>query len=479
MNRCWVIWAGVGLAWSGIGSVGELASSPLAIREWACAEEPGPKPASAEAPESRPPSTEAAPNAPRRADDVEFFELLRLFSDTLDEIDRNYVKEVSRRELMEAAIRGMLSKLDQHSNYIPPEEMDGFRGGLENEFGGIGIQVAIESGRLTVMSPLVGTPAYRAGIQAGDWISEIEGQSTRGLSIDDAIKKMKGRLGTEVRITVRRPADDSTRQLTLQRETIKVETVLGERRTSADAWDYWLDSESQLGYIRVTSFGRQTAADLARTVKQLADQKMRGLILDLRFNPGGLLSAAIEISDLFVADGKIVSTAGRNVPERVVRAEKEGTYEGFPIVVLVNRYSASASEIVAACLQDHQRAVVIGERSWGKGSVQNIVELERGKSAIKLTTATYLRPSGKNIHRLEGAKDEDEWGVRPNDGFEIKLDADELSELIRDRRERDVVRPKGAEPLKSEFVDRQLRRGVEYLKQRLAESGPSGGPGSP
>ena len=166
---------------------------------------------------------------------------------------------------------------------------------------------------------------------------------------------------------------------------------------------------------------------------------MRGLILDLRFNPGGLLTSAVEVSDLFISEGRIVSTKGRNTEERVWDAVKPGTFEGFPMVVLVNRYSASASEIVAACLQDHDRAVIVGERTWGKGSVQNVVELEEGKSALKLTTATYTRPNGHNIHRFPDAKDSDEWGVKPNLGYEVKLNIDEMNDLITDRRHRDLV----------------------------------------
>lgn len=431
-------------------------------------EKPAPEKPAAEKPAPDKPSTEKPSGG--RPDDAEFFELLRLFTDTLDQIDRNYVKDVSRRELMEAAIRGMMTKLDPYSNYIPPEEMEGFRGGIENEFGGIGIQVAIDGGKLTVISPLVGSPAYRAGVQAGDWIRQIDGTLTRGMTLDDAVKKMKGKLGTEVVVTVVRARDGRTDELTLKRETIKVETVLGDRRHADDAWDYLLDPDAKIGYLRITSFGRSTTADVEKAIKQLVERQLRGLVIDLRFNPGGLLSSAIEISDLFVAEGRIVSTSGKNAPERVVKAVKAGTYEDFPVVVLVNRYSASASEIVAACLQDHGRAVVIGERTWGKGSVQNIVELEEGRSAIKLTTAGYLRPNGKNIHRFEGATEDDDWGVRPDQGFEIKLEDDELGKLIEQRRARDVVRPpaEDAESSPAEFVDRQLQAGLDLLRKKLA-----------
>lgn len=387
--------------------------------------------------------------APKRSESElkEERELLRLFVDTLDQVERNYVKDISRRELYEAAIRGLVSKLDQHSNYIPPDEIESFKGTVENEFGGVGIQVSRESGRLLVISPLVGTPAYRAGIQAGDWITAIDGATTRDITLDEAVKRMKGPVGTSVRVTVLHARDGRTETLTLRREVVRVETVLGDRRNPDDSWNFFLDDSRKIGYIRITAFGRHTTNEMRKAVKSLVDQGLRGLIIDLRFNPGGLLSSAVEISDLFVSEGRIVSTAGRNVAEQVVYAKKAGTYEGFPMAVLVNRFSASASEIVSACLQDHGRAIVVGERTWGKGSVQNIIELEGGRSALKLTTAGYQRPNGRNINRFEGATEDDEWGVSPNEGYAIRLPDEELRQLIETRRERDILkRPAAAKP---------------------------------
>jgi carboxyl-terminal processing protease len=387
--------------------------------------------------------------APKRSENElkEERELLRLFVDTLDQVERNYVKDISRRELYEAAIRGLVSKLDQHSNYIPPDEIESFKGTVENEFGGVGIQVSRESGRLLVISPLVGTPAYRAGIQAGDWITAIDGAATRDITLDEAVKRMKGPIGTSVRVTVLHARDGRSETLTLRREVVRVETVLGDRRKPDDSWNFFLDESRKIGYIRITAFGRHTTNETRSAVKSLVEQGVRGLIIDLRFNPGGLLSSAVEISDLFVAEGRIVSTAGRNVAEQVIYAKKPGTYEGFPMAVLVNRFSASASEIVSACLQDHGRAIVVGERTWGKGSVQNIIELEGGRSALKLTTAGYQRPNGRNINRFEGATEDDEWGVSPNEGYAIRLPDEELRQLIETRRERDILkRPVSAKP---------------------------------
>ena len=220
----------------------------------------------------------------------------------------------------------------------------------------------------------------------------------------------------------------------------------------------------------MTAFSRDTAGELQRALEQLQSAGMRGLILDLRFNPGGLLNAAIEVSDLFISEGRIVSTKGRSTPERSWDAHKAGTFEGFPMVVLVNRFSASASEIVSACLQDHKRAVIMGERTWGKGSVQSVIELEDGKSALKLTTAAYFRPSGKNIHRFPDAKDQDEWGVMPDKGFELKLSDKEIVELIQDRRNRDILRNGNAEQPPSDKTTNQKPK-KEIRRPRIANGG--------
>jgi carboxyl-terminal processing protease len=420
--------------------------------------------------------------APRAKQDDEYYELYRVFADTLDQVERNYVKGISRRELMEAAIKGVLTKLDPHSSYISPDDLGKFKTSVESQFGGIGIQVTSESGQLKVLSPLVGSPAYEAGVQAGDRIVEIDGASTEGFDLEDAVRRLKGETGSSVSITVIHVGGNKRETLKIKREVIHIETVLGDRRKANDQWDFMFDSDRRLGYIRITAFSRDTARDVENALKELEKQNVRGLVLDLRFNPGGLLTSAIEISDLFVAEGRIVSTEGRNSPERSWEAHKPGTYEGFPMVVLVNRFSASASEIVSACLQDHKRAVVIGERTYGKGSVQNVIELEGGKSALKLTTAGYLRPNGKNIDRV-AAKDSDEWGVTPDDGFEVKLGEGELLGLVTSRRTRDIVqvhgkkgpaeaRPDDAKPAEKngEFVDRQLKKALDYLADQLAQA---------
>ena len=418
---------------------------------------------------------EKTDQAPEQAGDEKYYQLLELFADTLDQVERNYVKKLDRRELMEAAIQGVLSKLDPYSNYIPPEEMERFKSGVESEFGGIGIQISIDRGQLTIISPLVGTPAYRAGVLAGDRIIKIEGEDSQGITISQAVGKLKGKVGTKVTFTVLHAHDSSEETVTLTRELVRVDTVMGQRRKQDDSWDYMYDHEKKIGLIRVTAFSRLTASDLRGALTQLKEQGIRGLVLDLRFNPGGLLTSAVEVSDLFISKGLIVTTKGRNTAEQPRQAHQEGTLEGFPMAVLINHYSASASEIVSACLQDHKRAVIIGERSWGKGSVQNIVTLEGGRSALKLTTASYHRPSGKNIHRFSGAKDDDDWGVRPNENYQVKLSEEETHQLLIQRRQQYIVTAKKNAPAKKEeagklpLVDHQLQKALQYLAQKLGD----------
>ena len=415
-------------------------------------------------PSTPPPAAEASKQ------DVE---LLQLFADTLDQVERNYVKTIDRRELMEAAIRGMMSKLDPYSSYIPPAELDRFKSSVENEFGGIGMTVTskpVSSRSFRRFSAR--RPIGRAFAPATPW-RRSTGKPTTGLTIDEAVASVKGKAGTTVKITVKHAADGKVETLEVPREMVHVDTVLGDRRKADDTWNFMLDDEKKIGYIRITNFSRHTADELRTALGELKREGMKGLILDLRFNPGGLLTSAIEVSDLFVAEGRIVSTAGRNGPQRVWDAKKDGTFEGFPMVVLVNRTSASASEILAACLQDHQRATIIGERTWGKGSVQNVIELEEGKSALKLTTAGYLRPSGKNIHRKEGATEADEWGVTPDAGFELKLTADENDAYLTDRRKRDaiVAHPADSPPPAGERkYDKQLQMAVDHVLQKTCHA---------
>lgn len=397
----------------------------------------------------------------------ELFESMRLLIDSFDQVDRFYVKEVSRRELVEAALRGMLDKLDPYSNFISPDDLARFNSQVEQEFGGIGIQVGLDpQNRLQVLTPLPGSPAYKAGIRAGDLIMQIEGETTHGYDLEKAVKRLKGKAGAAVKLGIVHLGGNAIEELTVMREMVHVSSVLGDHYKPDGTWEFMLNADKKIGYIRLTSFSRDTVKELKEALTSLKTAGMKSLVLDLRFNPGGLLSAATEVSDMFIEEGKIVSTKGRNTEEREWKAHKADTFSGFPMVVLVNGYSASASEIVSACLQDNHRAVIVGDRTWGKGSVQNVIEMEQGKSALKLTTASYHRPNGKNIHRFPGAKDTDEWGVMPDENYRIILPIEELKKYDEYRRTRDVLSDK--EPAASEFVDRQLQKGLEYIDAQLS-----------
>ncbi len=422
--------------------------------------------------QARPPATaEASPrekgtpaaSRPTGIED-EDYELIKLLVDTLDEVQRNYVEPISRRELMEAAIDGVLSKLDAYSDYIAPEDIAEFRKEVDSEFGGIGIQVELRGGVISVLSPLNGSPGKKAGLLPGDQILRVNNESTAGWSVQQAVSKMKGPVGTAVTLAVRHE-DGREQVVDVTRANIMVETVASHQRRPDGAWDFMIDEKARIGYVRLTSFSGHTGDELKAALEQLMQENMKGLVLDLRFNPGGLLTTAIEVCDMFLSAGKIVSTEGRNVDARSWAATSEVSFEGFPMVILVNHYSASASEIVAACLQDNHRATVIGERTWGKGSVQKVVELEHGKSALKLTTSSYLRPSGKNIHRFDNLSEADDWGVRPDEGYALPLTADQSVRLQQFQRDSFLLPRNGVTaPL---YVDPQLQRGLDFLRSRL------------
>ena len=411
--------------------------------------------------------------APRAGNDDENYEFYRLLVDALDHIEKSYVEPIDRRKLLEGALQGMLNNLDPYSAYISPDQLKQFEKQTQGHYGGIGIQIGIENRQLTVISPLVGTPAYRAGIRAGDKIIEIEGQSTENITLEEAVSKLMGSNGSQVTITVLHEGETEPQKLTLNREEIKVESVMGDARKPDDSWDWIFDKENRIAYIRINQFISSTAQDLDRAIKQAKADGMKGLVLDLRTNPGGLLQSAIEVSDMLLKEGLIVSTKGRNTKERPWKASGEGAHTDFPMAVLVNHYSASASEILAAALQDHGRAKIVGERTWGKGSVQNVIELEGGTSALKLTTAEYHRPNGHNIHKRPSAKETDEWGVMPDDDCRVDFTPVEMRDYHRWRRDRDVVKSKQPEnaPELAAFKDRQFEKALEYVRAQVKDKG--------
>ena len=317
----------------------------------------------------------------------ETYRQLNLFGDVFERVRAEYVEEVSDEELIEAAIRGMLSSLDPHSSYLSPDNFDEMQVQTKGEFGGLGIEVTMEEGFVKVVSPIDDTPAFRAGIQAGDIITHLDGEPVLGLTLGDAVEKMRGPVGTDITLTVVREGAEQPLDIAITRDIITIQSV---------RWRI----EDEVGYIRVTSFNEQTEAGLIDALESLkADlgDQMQGIVLDLRNNPGGLLDQAIAVADIFLDKGEIVSTRGRR-PDSTQRfnARPGDLADGVPVVVLINGGSASASEIVAGALQDHRRAIILGEKSFGKGSVQTIIPLP-GHGAMRLTTARYYTPSGISI----------------------------------------------------------------------------------
>jgi carboxyl-terminal processing protease len=333
------------------------------------------------------------PQSKAGGDKSELYQQLNLFGDVLERVRRDYVEPVDEKTLIENAINGMLSSLDPHSSYMNPKTYKDMQIQTKGEFGGLGIEVTMENGVIKVVSPIDDTPASKAGLLAGDLIFALDGQPVQGLTLQEAVEKMRGKVGSSIKLSVRRAGKDPF-DVALTREMIKVKSVR-----------YRLEG-GDVGYIRVTSFTEQSTSgvlDAVEKLKKEAGNKLKGFVLDLRNNPGGLLDQAIAMSDAFLDKGEIVSVKARK-SEDVQRwnAKAGDVTGGVPIVVLVNGGSASASEIVAGALQDHRRAIILGTRSFGKGSVQTIMQVTGG-GAIRLTTALYFTPSGRSIQK-EGIK---------------------------------------------------------------------------
>ena len=322
---------------------------------------------------------------------AETYRLLNLFADVFERVRAEYVEPANDRDLIENAINGMLTGLDPHSSYLNAKSFRDMQVQTRGEFGGLGIEVTQESGYIKVISPIDDTPASRAGIKAGDLITTIDGQTVQGMSLSDAVEKMRGAPNTRILLTIRREGADKPLEVALVREVIKLRVV----RSRLEGED--------IAYIRISSFSEQTEVSMRRAFNDLKAQsgdKLRGVILDLRNNPGGLLPESISVSDDFLDRGEIVSTRGRHVEDTQRWNAKAGDITGgLPIVVLINGGSASASEIVAGALQDHRRAIVVGTRSFGKGSVQTVSPLP-GNGGMRLTTARYYTPSGRSIQGL-------------------------------------------------------------------------------
>ena len=322
-----------------------------------------------------------------RAESEKTLELLNLFGDVFEKVREEYVEKPDDQELIEAAINGMLTHLDPHSSYLSKRDYEEMQVQTKGEFGGLGIEVTMENGLVKVVSPIDDTPAHKAGIKAGDFISHIDNQSVIGMALSEAVEKMRGKPNSKIILTIMRESEKEPFDVTIVRDVIKITSVKS-------------DKYGDVAYLRITSFSEKTAASLEKELDKQKDaigDKLKGVVLDLRNNPGGLLDQAIAVSDVFLDQGEIVSTRGR-LPDSTKKfaAETGDSIEGLPIVVLINAGSASASEIVAGALQDHDRAIIMGTKSFGKGSVQTIIPLP-GDGAMRLTTSRYYTPSGNSI----------------------------------------------------------------------------------
>ncbi len=367
---------------------------------------------------------------------------LKLFSDVLNLVRENYVEEPSIKDMIYGALSGMVSSLDPFSAFFPPEKYREFMQETEGEFGGVGIEISMEKGRPVVVAPIEGTPAFKAGLRAGDIIIAVDGEDTFGKSLLEIVKQIRGKPGTKVKLTIMRKGAEKPFTVEITRAIIKIESV---KYTKFE----------DLGYIKLTQFQHYTSRDLKMAIKDLLTQDVKGLIIDLRNNPGGLLSEAVKVSDLFLPEGKlIVYTKGRRDEDRYYAKEPPAIPEDIPVVILINKGSASASEIVTGALRDHNRATVVGENSFGKASVQNIIPLEDG-SAIKITVAYYYTPKGQLIHKK---------GIKPD--VEVPMDSEtweRLSQTIRKLR----IEGNGQEVILLPDIDVQLKRAIEVLKKKI------------
>ena len=340
------------------------------------------------------------------------YEKLDLFGDILETINKEYFKQINEGEVIDGAINGMLLSLDPYSSYMSPKTFKNMNTETKGEFGGLGIEVTMEAGLVKVISPIDDTPADRAGIKSGDYIIKLDNKQVKGLTLDEAVNTMRGKSGTPITLTIRRIDVDDPIIVKIVRETIKTKSVVSEVKEN-------------IGYLRLRSFNEKSGDELIDKIREISRNKpnVTGYILDLRNNPGGLLSQAIKISDAFLDSGEIVSTKGRDPKDiKVYNSKKGDEINGKPLIVLINKGSASASEIVAGALKDHKRAIVIGEKSFGKGSVQSIMPLSNG-GGLRLTTAKYYLPSGETIEEI---------GVQPDIKVEQQKDNFKINDPTND-----------------------------------------------
>lgn len=401
--------------------------------------------------------------APALKSNEEYLELYSLLAEAVATVELNYARPVDRRRLFETALDGMLRDLDPYSAYLTRDklrELESRTAGKDLRPRHFGLEIAVRDDQLVVLSVLPDSAAHRGGIRPGDQLVSISDQPADQLSLSAAEALLESS-AEQLFVVVVTPGTDENRPLKLTQTAPPVSTVAGKNRGGV-ADSYLARTEPRIAYVAIHSFAANSAADLTKALRIAGeDGLLDGLVLDLRFNAGGLLSAAVEVADMFLSEGQIVSTSGRNTETKSWKAEEDAPFGQIPLVVLINRYSASSAEIVAAALQDNGRATIVGERSWGKGSVQNVFQLAGG-SGIKLTTASYHRPSGANIHRFAGDGPQQVWGVSPRAKWALAISAEEAQTLI-DRRERIAKGEQNAAPV----IDRQLDLAIEAVLEKL------------
>jgi carboxyl-terminal processing protease len=408
----------------------------------------------------------------------------RYIASGLAAIDDGALDPVPERELFNGAMDGMVGVLrrygDDHSEFLAEDDADPLRTEIRQQFGGIGVRIGFEGQppRLTVVGPAdPGAPAARANVLPGDRILKIDGQSTDGMKMSEVLRLMRGQPGTKVSLTIQHAHEETPRNIELVREVINIESILGDRRGDDGSWQFQLADDQRIAHIRIVSFGDRTSTEFDRVLENVMANGAVAAVIDLRDNTGGALESAVAICEMLLPAGKIiVETRGRDRKLRQrYQTSEDGKYLHLRVAVVVNQESASAAEIVAACLQDHQRAVVAGQRSYGKGTVQQLVPMESGRSLLKLTWASFWRPSGAKIHRTVGNQDDATWGVVPDAGFERKLSPEEYVAYQEYRNQRDMMRLTSSEDsakdreqsVAAESADRQLEIAVNYLQGQL------------
>ncbi|MDA7928675.1 S41 family peptidase [Mariniblastus sp.] len=389
-----------------------------------------------------------------------------LFAEAIEVIDKESLKRISREDLFVSAMEGMLKDLDEHSMYISGEMYQMFDEDMRQEFGGVGVYVEMDprSKRLTVLAAMPLSPAAKSDFQPGDQVTDIDGKSVEGMDQREVVKLLRGPVGVPFKITFDRAGESITKEV--ERARIEVDSVHGDSRLDS-GWDFHLQEHPNIGYVRLVQFGRNTATELSAALDEMGP--VDGLIIDLRNNTGGLLDVAVDVCDLFLpVKKKIVTTKVRDQKVDIVSFSEspEKSDPTMPICILVNRNSASASEVVSGCLQDHGRVTVIGEQTWGKGTVQNVIPIQRGESALKLTTASYWRPSGEHIDRYDDiAKETKIWGVQPDEGWKIEL-SDE--DIFKNSRLRYVRELKGLlTPEQLEMVQEISQLNMKAVEEKL------------